>query len=276
MQRMSFMKSTLNLAVIQALFILALLYSSALAGEGALQNETATAHNDMRLVTALDKAYEDAYFRRRTPEWNQVLQKARTPDNKDFDSSARDRLLKNMRQIVDNRAELMGELRIVVVELITQNGPNAPRYDRAAVAWSAGKWSKEFDPLLKTGLVQLSKGRPKYLEASIISSMQAGGSNNGVASVSDSVEAVVITYFDGKHWQSGTWFWLNIGAYSAVENGKAKVGKRDSLPGCISNLIDIVEALQPYGLNGKRLGGAIYKDLFEAFPKEHREDRSQK
>jgi hypothetical protein len=270
------MKSKFDLAVIQLPFVLALLCSSSLAGEEAVQNETATAHNDIKLVTALDKAYEDAYFRRRTPEWNQVLQKARTPDNKAFDSSARDQLLSKMRRIVDNRTELVGELRIVVVELITQNGPNAPRYDRAAVAWSLGKWSKEFDPLLKIGLVQLSKARPKYLEASIISSMRAGGSSNGVASVSDSIEAVVITYFNGKDWQSGTWFWLNIGAYSAVENGKAEVGKRESLPGCTGNLIDIVEVLQSYGLDKKQFGGAIYKDLFEAFPKGRKEDRIHK
>lgn len=228
--------------------------------------KSSTAPSATGLIAALDKRYEDAYRRRSAEEWSQLLQLARTMDDKRFDLTARDRLAGDLRRFVKDHGDMKRDLRIVICEVVDQNGPNAAKYDRAAVYFYRGTPSKELISLSKMGLVELSPQKFKTLEDPLLRAMKAKGSNNGVRSVSDATESLVLTCFDGIEWREETWFWIVTGAYLSVEEGRTEPRKRESLPDSLRCLIEILEVMQPYGSDGRGFGPSNYRDLLKDFP----------
>ena len=249
-------------------FLLAVsIHCAVVAAEGAPASKPSTRPSSTGFLAALDKPYEDAYLDRRAAGWARLFNEARTLDDRAVDLKARDRLVRSIGEFVDQQNELKRDLRIVIVEVLDQNGNNRPRYDRAAVFSYLGKSSKDLIQLSKMGFAEVASEEFKRMEKPLLVAMKAGGSNNGVKSVGDAVEALVLTCFDGSEWRTETWFWPVTGAALAVEEGRAEIGRRDTLAEPLRCLLDVLDVVQPYGSDSKGFGPPPYRTLLKDFPR---------
>jgi hypothetical protein len=176
--------------------------------------------------------------------------------------ASRDRVTDDIRKIVAPPGS-KSAFQVLILESVSKNGPNSTEYDRVALFMDTGGPPGVVRSLSALGLRRVKPDEFRALQEPLRAAMAAKGSNNGVKSVSDSVDAMVITHYDGAAWQMETWFWVQTAPYVAESTGL----DREALPPPLGVLIDLIEAAQPYGSKANGFGPPTYRELIKSFPK---------
>lgn len=137
-------------------------------------------------------------------EWNRLFSRMRSPVDRDrFSVERREALLNDSARLAWSRGD---EAELLFIETIVQRGGMSGVYDRAGLIHSSnGKVDRQgFKDLLWVDddgrwarLVDLSR--------QMLDSADPVGPDKRIY---DYTEAIVISYFDGRRWRSGSWFWL--------------------------------------------------------------------
>jgi hypothetical protein len=210
---------------------------------------------------------------RRVTNMARMLRACQTRDGKPFDLDARDRLVARAGEVLA-RANVAGDLHVLVVETVNGGGGGAepPRYDRAQLfAYDGGGGGGELPMAVRRDLSALglrempARAFAVALRSPLAAAMGAGGSNSGLKLPPFDVghDVLVVTHYDGRAWRTEAWFWV-LTAFN-TDIVKVESFTRDGLPQPFRALIDIAEAVQPFGLYAKDFGHSGYRDIFEIY-----------
>lgn len=218
---------------------------------------TKRSREELKLLAALNRPYGD----RRPIDWRALLAKCSTKSRSRFDIDARDAFMLKIAAALDVMSPA-ADTRVIIMESIHQELPNPAEYDRVQIFSHEGK-TAELSTLSNLGLVQVKSKDYASLSRPLSELNDVRGSNNGLKRVTDTTDAIVISFFDGNDWQIETWFWFADACFAANPTPLY----REDLPPTLRAMIDLIESARTYRDGPAGFGPKIYDSLIGDFPR---------